>query len=249
MSILFCCGVTESDAQFKFREPPNRQLPNALDREDGDQLWSYFLNSRAQGMFLLEGYLIHRPAQEASQRFFIRLQGDWNRLHEVSTITLWNESGEQSGQQIRIDREVSIIEYFEESDNSWKRVEEGFMNTSIFPGLPLSWEDFLMPYLRWESVDYKGPFRYLGRPAHRYELQNPDERDEPSRLIAVLDEDYAALLELEFVSKNGNMLRRFRVSGFKEFPAGWMFSALVWENRLDRSSVRFELEDYSIPNK
>jgi len=119
-------------------------------------------------------------------------------------------------------------------------------SASLLDGVAFTWLDLLMPYLQWEDVNYLGPDRYLGRPAHRYELLNPDGGSFPARVVVTLDEDYAAMLKVDLYDSNHRLQKRMRIGGFKKFEDNWMASELNWEDRPARSSVKLNV--YSFMN-
>ena len=233
--------VSELAAQFKFREPPNRQLPDTLDRWEGADLWQQFLLARHQGIFTLEGDLSYRPADRPSTQFTLSLEADWNDHQEETLIVLQSPSGERHRRWVRAVINVAEIQYKLSETGNWIPLEGMALGDSIFPDVPLTWQDLLMPFLKWESVLYLGPQRAIGRPAHAFRLTNPNPGVEPAEVEVVIDEDFAALLEVRFFDLSRNLKKRLRVTGFKEFDGGWLFSALVWENRSDRSSTRLEV--------
>lgn len=233
-------------AQFKFREPPNRQLPSALDRDGGERLWQQFLQARRDIRFRMEGGLVHRPSDSASTSYALTLQADWGPDFEETRILLRLPSGESLEQTIRARVDVAELEYMEALSGDWRPLGEIALGQAIFPSLPLTWQDLMMPFLKWEPVTYLGPRRTIGRPAQAFRLSNPVKDVSPAFVDVVLDEDFAALLEATFHSHDGTLLKRLRVTGFKEFPSGWLFSGLVWEDRADRSSTRLEVQHFAL---
>ena len=103
-----------------------------------------------------------------------------------------------------------------------------------------------MPFLKWNTHSYVGPTRYLGRPAHRFEVTNPSPGAFPSRVIITIDEDFLALLRVDYYSIDPSPVRRLRIGGFKQFDDTWMFSELNWENRQSRESMRLSVSHFSM---
>ena len=220
-----------TSAQFKFRQPPNRQDPKALSVFDEEVIWGQFLKARNLGTFTLEGTLVHRPARAASRVVQCRLSGDWSKEEQVTQITLVPDSGDVVEKEIRL---------------PLPDADEAILEKPLFEDLPFTWADVLMPCLQWSDVQYVGPDRYLGRPAHRFRLLNDDPDKSPAMVVVTIDEDYAALLKLDYMNANGDVTRRIRVGGFKQFSNEWMFSELYWEHRLTRESVRLEVSAFSL---
>lgn len=236
----------ELQGQFKFREAPNRQTPSPLQWSDGQALWEQFLQTRQLAQFVLEGQLVFRPPDRASEQYRFSLEADWNEDFEDSQLTLIAPTGEASLRNVRMERSVSEIYYRDSEGEDWTSVEGDWLERTVCSGLPLTWQDLLMPFLNWDSVEYIGPLRFLGRPAHRFQLNNPDADKEPAFVRVVLDEDFASLLEVDTFSTDENRLKHIRVAGFKQFGEAWMFSSLVWENQSDRSSVRLSVDNYQL---
>lgn len=229
-------------AQFKFREPPNRQDPGSLDSEDGMILWNWFLTNRAVGSFSLEGDLVYRPAGAPSISYDYLLEGNWTPASERTRLTIREgESVLLASQVHSIDGRTMVSDCREETEPvpvDWQ--------APLLENLPFSWFDLLMPYLHWDDVQYLGPDRYLGRPAHGFQLLNPDKDALPSNVVVTLDEDYAAVLKVEMYGDGLRVIKRMRVGGFKKFGDEWMVSELTWEDRRSRSSVRLNV--YSFTN-
>ncbi|NDV62525.1 hypothetical protein G0Q06_08690 [Puniceicoccales bacterium CK1056] len=231
--------------QFKFREPPNRQLPDSLNESVGQDFWEWFLYNRAAGVFEIGGILTHRPAGASSVTYNFLMQGDWQTDLQDTSITLTDESGETTSRHvIKEGLQTRMI-------NSDKEIflDEGNWREPVIHGFPITWMDLLMPYYDWEDVVYLGPDRYLGRPAHRYSLANPDPEALPAKVIVTLDADYAAVLKAELLDGKDSIIKRMRVGGIKKFEDNWMFSELNWENRRQRSSIRLKVYSYKTSSR
>ena len=233
-----------SFGQFKFREPPNRQTPDALSGYDEQRIWLDFLSARYLGKFSLNGTLKYRPARKASTSYDFQLKGNWNSKEQLSELKLsrLNEPSFEKTVTIR-DGEVFVLEKNGELIDEVP-LKDDALTIPLTKGLPFTWTDLLMPYLKWKNVTYLGPDRYLGRPAHRFVLTNEDTIDTASKVIVTLDEDYAVLLKSDVLDKDDNVLKRIRVGGFKQFNDEWMFSELYWEQRQSRESVRLKVSDF-----
>lgn len=239
----------EVQGQFKFRETPNRQAPSPLQWSDGQALWDQFLQTRQFAQFVIEGQLVFRPPDRASERYRFLLEADWNKDFEDSQLTLVAPTGETSFRSVRLERSVSEIYYRDSEGEDWSSVNGEWLERTVCQGLALTWQDLLMPFLNWDTVEYVGPLRFLGRPAHRFQLNNPEVDKEPAFVRVVLDEDFASLLEVDIFSTDEKRLKHIRVAGFKQFGEAWMFSSLVWENQSDRSSVRLSVENYRLKSQ
>ena len=226
--------------QFKFREPPNRQMPNLLDESVGQQFWNWFLSNRASGVFQFEGTLTHRPSGSASVTYDLLMRGDWRAQSQETLITLTDISGQSHSWEVDVsDGHARVV------DSTGERLlDEEDWTSPVMEEFPFTWMDLLMPYFDWTDVTYIGPDRYLGRPAHRFSLSNPEPDAFPSSVTVTLDGDYAAVLKADLFDQRGLLLKRMRVGGIKKFEDGWMFSELNWENREARSSIRLKISSY-----
>jgi hypothetical protein len=236
--------AASAHGQFKFREPPNRQDPAALDAPSGELAWKQFLEARSIGFFRLEGSLSYRPPRRSSEAFSLLLEGDWSAESESTSITLVHSDGRRLHQRVVITGAGAAI--LDGSDNPvLKPLPAERLQQPLFEGLPFTWEDLLMPYLHWKPVSYLGPDRYLGRPAHRFMLRNPDPGLSPASVIVTIDRDYAALLSAELYAADASLLKRLRITGFKQFDAAWMFSGLTWEIRDSRESIKLDVLSFA----
>jgi hypothetical protein len=242
MLLLMCPFMAHG--QFKFREPPNRQNPAALEEREGDFIWQRFLHNRAIGSFSMEGSLVYRPRGAPSQSFEVEFLGEWIAGQERSTLLVRHDDGHTEEKTVII-RGNRAFHTADASDACHPLpVEEGALDNPLFADLPFSWSDFLMPYLNWEAVSYIGPDRFLGRPAHRFALANSDPAAFPAKVIVTLDEDFAALLKADLYNDEDKLVKRLRIGGFKQFDEEWMFSELSWSNRLSRESVQFKVDSF-----
>lgn len=230
--------------QFKFREPPNRQQPEILENSTGEFLWAWFLQNRQVGPFHMEGFLSYRPSAAASVRYDFQLTGNWQGAYQETRMTLLGEEGSRIERQVIFQDGVHYRVRETGEGRELLPLDEAAFAEPVTGGLPFAWQDVLMPYLDWEGVQYLGPKRFLGRPAHQFEVRNPQKGGFPERVIVTLDEDYAALLQCDLIDASGFVAERMRVGGFRKFGEEWMFSELVWENRSDRSSVRLKLYSF-----
>jgi len=247
--LLLACGLfllgtlpqTMLLGQFKFRDPPNRQDPAGLDARQGSLLWTAFREARSAGAFSITGVIVYRPNGAPSFRVPVVFSGDWSGPCSQSFITIGESPGMVVEKRIEKRGQGLILLEGEES----RALEEEQLREPLFPGLPVTIHDLLMPYLDWPQVEYLGPDRFLGRPAHRFRLSSPRQEGFPSHAVVTLDEDYAALLEAELFDVSGFSATRIRVGGFRQFEDGWMFSSLVWEDRRERSSLRLDVYSFS----
>lgn len=227
--------------QFKFREPPNRQDPDMLDAAGGQAFWNWFLLNRAAGIFELEGILTYRPAGAASISYRFVMEGNWQDDRQETLVSLSDESGAAVSKQVIRCSGQTVVR-----DSDGERIlQQQDWSLPVMESFPITWMDLLMPYFEWKEVEYLGPDRYLGRPAHRFVLSNPQPGAFPARVTVTLDGDYAAVLKADLHDAYGSLQKRMRVGGIKKFPDGWMFSELTWEDREARSSIRLKLYSYT----
>jgi hypothetical protein len=233
--------------QFKFREAPNRQLPSSLSGEEGDAIWGAFLFGREVGRFALSGTLVHRPPGRSSESYRFRLEGDWSRGREHTVVVLEPETGSPVVKETLVLPEgVFLAQEPEAGEESMRPLSPEELHEPFMEGLPLAREDLLMPFLYWKERFYLGPDRYIGRPAHRFALFNPDEESFPAKVVVTVDEDYAALLKASLFDFDGNLVKRVRVGGFRKFEGEWMFSEIIWEVRSTRESVKLAVDSFSL---
>lgn len=245
--LAFLLLPSPAQAQFKFREPPNRQDPDDLTRREGTTIWETFQRNRALGDFVLQGRLTYRPPRASSRRYGLRLEGDWTNSTRTTAIRLLGPEGTATTKHVRIavSEEGNVVR-LRENESEWKTATGSDLEANLLPGLPLSCNDLLLTFLDWGDPHYKGPDRFLGRPAHVFVLRNPVRDASPRAVEVWLDEDYAAILRIDVFATPDKRTARIRVGGFREFSSGWMFSSLVWENRASRESIRLEVDDFSL---
>ena len=241
---LLCSLPLLLEGQFKFREVPGRKDPARLSGSEPEAVWSAFQGGRQMGWFSIEGKLIYRPAGASSETHDFVLEGVWRAESEETRIRLLRgDKGSRSRTVLTCAGQTWILDG---ERNRVKEIVGEHWEEPIFEELPLTWMDLLMPYLRSERFAYLGPDRFLGRPAHRFEIGQSDSRSLPERVVVTLDEDYAALLQADLFYSSGFRSRRMRIGGFRKFGENWMASELVWENRRERSSIKLEV--YSFMN-
>ncbi len=226
-------------AQFKFREPPGRRPPAALHPDDGALVWERFQLGRAVGSFVLEGELVYRPAREPSRQLFFRMEGDWLPERERTRLILQRDDGTVSAAAVEVRGGAAFaLDDDRPPEAARTPLDDAALARPLVEDLPFSRADLLMPYLHWPAPRYLGPDRHLGRPAHRFELLNPNPDGSPARVVVTLDAAHAALLRADLHEPDGRLARRVRVGGFRRFGEDWMFSELDWENRAARESMR-----------
>ncbi|MEX0325265.1 MAG: hypothetical protein AB3N33_04165 [Puniceicoccaceae bacterium] len=240
-------AVPPLGAQFKFREPPNRQNPDALEEREGDRVWEQFLVNRHIGSFQLEGVLVYRPGRAPSRTYKLQLSGNWQNGSELTRVALTGEDGQHEDKSVLLEGGRTFLVNDQDSRCTEPvAVESGQLDEPIFESLPFTWADLLMPFLNWDNANYEGPDRYLGRPAHRFSLLNPEPQSFPVRVVVTVDEDYAALLKADFHDGDDVRVKRLRIGGFKQFDNEWMFSELTWSNRPQRESVTLRVRSFKL---
>jgi hypothetical protein len=247
---ILCLLVTMpghyANAQFKFRKPPNRQLPSSLDERGGEFVWQQFLWNRAIGKFDLSGSLVYRPARDRSRSYSLSLDANWKPDSETTIVRLAGSLDNIVEQKVVIDGDRQFFLEDPGCPGSLVELTDEEQQDAIASELPVTWFDLLMPYLYWGQPEYMGPERYIGRPAHRYALYNMDSGSVIQKVVVTLDEDYAAILKSDAFDKDDKLIKRMRVAGFKQFGSEWMFSELYWENRSTRDSLRLSVKAFSL---
>lgn len=241
--LLALCGP-DLAAQFKFREPTGRVDPDPLSNMEGMALWNAFQHNRAAGTFSIKGLLVFRPPLAASVDYTVRLDADWRVDHESTRVRISGQDEKVTDVELRRSAEQAILVDYSGEAPDCRDFDESLWQNVIHDGLPFTWTDLMMPYLQWETITYLGPVRYLGRPAHRYELLDTSRDPFPARAVVTLDEDYAAMLRVDLFDAGGSLVQRLRVGGFRKFGDEWMFSELNWEDRATRSSTRLEVSTF-----
>lgn len=246
LSLIILSSSSSLLAQFKFRKPPNRQTPSALDERSGEVVWQQFLWNRAIGKFALSGSLVYRPARDKSKAYSIRLDANWLSDTEETTIQIADSIDDVMQQKVVVDQDRRLFLQQEGCCEPNVELSRDQQQNPISENLPITWFDLLMPYLYWGQPEYLGPERYIGRPAHRYALYNLDSNAGIEKVVVTLDEDYAAILKSDSYDSDDKLVKRMRVAGFKQFGSDWMFSELYWEDRRTRDSLRLSVQSFSI---
>jgi hypothetical protein len=108
------------------------------------------------------------------------------------------------------------------SDNEIFGSEQAIkMTTPLRPGHLLSFADILMPFLDWNSYEYRYPKRAQGRDTHIIRFK------EKTELVDIAyDPAFEAILQFERFDEKEKLLRTFKLLNFKKVQNMWLMKSI-----------------------
>jgi hypothetical protein len=245
--LVFFSGWSVVGAQFKGRPTTARQTPAAISESDGELLIQRFQQNQNIGAFGYRFHLEERPYRSPSLSVTGRLFGYWLQGQRWSRIEL--DGSEHSG-------EISYIMDGSLQPRIWKRADGSFsaipiedMNNPLVPGFSITLFEILMPYLHWEESDYQGPTRIMGRPVHRFVLENPEQDIGPAYVELSIDESYAVMLQLRSYNSDDTERRRWQAAQFKRIGEDWTIGRIDVSDPSSRGRSRLAFTHWCDPSK
>lgn len=245
--LIFCAGCLSADAQLKGRPTPARQTPAAISESDGRLLIERFQQNQDVGRFGYRFHLEERPYRLPSYSVTGRLFGYWMHGQRWTLIELDGVDGTGDIRYLMDGGKLPRIWKWEDDRFSTFPVED--MNEPLAPGFSITLFEILMPYLHWKDSIYQGPTRILGRPVHRFVLENPKENFGPGHVELAIDESYAVMLQLRSYNRDGSEIRRWQAAQFKRMGEDWTIGRIDVSDPEARGRSRLTMTHWCEPSE
>ncbi|MDR2372129.1 MAG: outer membrane lipoprotein-sorting protein [Puniceicoccales bacterium] len=96
------------------------------------------------------------------------------------------------------------------------------LDTPIWPGHLLNFADILMPFLDWNSYEYRHPKRIQGRNTHIVRF-----KESTGRFVDIAyDPTFEAILRFEYLDEKEKLLRTFKLLNFKKIQNMWLMKSI-----------------------
>lgn len=260
MVVLVAISLASSAVQAQTRRgPPTHHDPVELGRRDARELFDEFRQTHIASPFSflielvylprigdsreLEGVLIGAPTDNGpALRVFLAEYASPRQTQETGDVTrhelLMRPSFEGSGRLVENLDTAPRLAFQPLAADAW--------NEPMIEGIPLRPFDLFSLFLGWDNYTYQGSDRVSGRPSHVYLVYPPEEDKRFAAIGAVrlvIDEDFAALLNLEILDETGDVLRELRVRRFKKYDEGrWLAREFDLYDRQSRARVRITVK-------
>jgi hypothetical protein len=118
------------------------------------------------------------------------------------------------------------------------------LDTPLLPGLPIDAFDLGMPFLYWPDARLLSITRVRGRLAHIFVFRPPGNSGVPAQLGAVrafLDTEFHAPVQIEWVGRDGGVIKTFSLFDMKKVGEEWIPRAIDLRDESTRDKGRFSV--------
>lgn len=244
--MLVAIALPALSAQPKgFRPPPNYVTTAKPDQAEGARVLGEFRQMGIAGDYWLEFELRVLPRSGVEHTVAGQLLGSRNESGPVSRLTLPGK-GRLAGEQRWLIQGGPRAAAWQ-----WPGQDEpvtALTAAQLFEpvgGTDLTLFDLQMPFLYWPDFIYEGLARVRGRPAHSFVLYPPADvgagRPGLTGVRVLLDTQFQALVQAEFIGANGAVEKTISVLDLKKVGEQWMVKSIDLRNSVTRDKTRFSV--------
>lgn len=227
------------------------RLPQ-LSAEESRERLDQFRRARLPGDYLLDFELRHLPRVGEEKLFTGYLAGTWAgegaRLRVALEPLGETDGGQSLGLLLQNGPEGFILR--SAGREPAEAVAGAAQFESLYPDLTYSAFDLQMPYLYWPEFRYDGAERVKGRPAQLFTFLPPEAiraaRPELQAVRAAIDDDYLALLRVDYLGVEGEVFKSLQVLNFKKVDGTWMIKAIDLIDARAREKTRFRVRSAAV---
>lgn len=249
IAVLFTTSLLQA-------QPGRGPAPERLDSinpDAGYQVLEALRNARYDGDYIFKFELRHMPRRGQSTLYRGTLFGTWNDAGNQTRIDLdprplgveTTKNGEDRLRLLMQNGTNPWVVRLSESSKSIDQLNQESLYEPLIPGITITPFDLLMPFLYWENASYEGPKRIKGRPAHQFLLSPPADLVDVERgfeqVRIAVDEDYLALLRVDLLDENANVIKSYRILNFKKVSGEWIVKSIDLVDHITREKTRFHI--------
>jgi len=253
VGLFFVC--ISSFGQRPSSEGARRGLER-IDQEEGARRLEAFRRQRLEGDYVFEFELEHKPRRARTVRYDGIMWGSWNEQGAVTRLKILprDEAGGAANGLVEL-----IIQngpnpsawIRRDSSGELTRVEGEALFEPLLPGLVYSVFDLQMPFIYWDEFEYEGPsLVWASRNGQRF-LMIPPENSASARqgikgVRMLLDDDYNALLRIEVIDGDENVMSEFSVERFKKVEGQYIVKRITLTDYPSEDRTTFNVVDASV---
>lgn len=251
--LFFSCLLSVLDAQPRRSSRPSIPDIRGIDQEEGEQLIHDFRRQRMAGDFAFIFDLHHLPHRQQEAHLRGILWGTWNpygalnRLHIQGTQTSEDFLPRGEFRRLLIQNGFQPVawSYGGGDDDSVELLSLSEWTKPLVPPLIFTPFDLIMPFIFWDEFYYQGSSRVRGRPAHQFMFFPPEDfaRDNPEigAVRTSLDTRFNALLQVEVIDADDQVIRTLNVMNFRQVDEQWIVRSVELIDRQTRDRASFEV--------
>jgi Outer membrane lipoprotein-sorting protein len=233
-------------AQKESRPPPNYAQLSPPDQAEGRAIVEGFRQQGIAGDYYLEFELQVLPRHGAEQILLGRLWGSRNAAGPVSRVSVLASSVGSQPTEVRwLIQSGPMPQIWRWKEGAEAPVAPLDLAALFEPmaGTNLTAFDLQMPFLYWPEFVYEGLARMHGRPAHQFLFYLPDEEARRNPTLrgvrAYLDTQYTALVQVELIGENDQVLKTLSVLDLKKIGEQWIVKSVDCRDEATRNKTRF----------
>ena len=223
------------------------ELLREIDHEEGQQRLRSFRQLWVEGDFSLKYTLQYIPRRGKRQEVTGTLWSSNVADGPVSQIRIHSEPGEELF--LKNGPYASALKRTQPS-NAWSKVTTDEWFDPVDETVTITVFDLMMPFIYWNDWNYEGVTKVRGRAAHAFLMLAPKSLEaNPLGLhgvVVFLDESFNAMLKADYVSKDEEVLKSFRLLDLKKVDGVWLPKTIDFLNETTRDKTRLIIKEAAL---
>ncbi|MDA0346427.1 MAG: outer membrane lipoprotein-sorting protein [Verrucomicrobia bacterium] len=223
------------------------ELLREIDHAEGEQRLRSFRQLWVEGDFSLKYTLQYIPRRGKRQEIGGTIWSSNVADGPVSQIRIHSEPEEELF--LRNGPYASVLKRTHPS-KEWSKVTTSGWFDPVDEGVTLTAFDLMMPFIYWNDWHYEGVTKVQGRVAHAFLMVAPKGLDaNPLGLhgvVVFLDESFNAMLKADYVSKEDEVIKSFRLLDLKKVDGVWLPKTVDFLNENTRDKTRLIIKEAAV---
>lgn len=231
----------------------HRDRIQEVDPATGARMLEALRLARLDGDFIFEFEMRHFPRRGSTILYRGSLFGTWNEIGPLTRVEL--EDAPAAG-SLETDAPTGVRLLMQNGPERWiARYDAGSeapkllageaLFEPLIPGFTYSAFDLQMPFLFWDDYEYEGAQRLRGRPAHLFLMKPPPSvqkaAPELQAIRIAVDEDYHALLRVDWINQDDAVEKSYRILNFKRVDGQWLVKSIDLVDETAREKTRLRI--------
>ena len=223
------------------------ELLREIDHAEGEQRLRSFRQMWVEGDFSLKYTLQFIPRRGERQDIAGTIWSSNIADGPVSQIRIHSEPAEDLF--LKNGPYASVLKRTHPS-NEWSKVTTQGWFDPVDKGVTITAFDLMMPFIYWNDWNYEGVTKVRGRVAHAFLMLAPKGLDaNPLGLhgvVVFLDESFNAMLKADYVSKEDEVIKSFRLLDLKKVDGIWLPKTVDFLNERTRDKTRLIIKEAAL---
>lgn len=240
--LCFVVGFQSLHAQKPSQRGRGVPEVSSIDLAEAMERIESFRNQRLKGAYVFDFALRNMPRRGETQSFTGTLWGRWQDSQPQFRLRLNYPIGSSKNLDLIVHSGAEPRAWISYNGERPQPMPDEHLYMPIVPELNYTAFDLALSFMYWEDVEYWGPARVRGQPAHTFIMRAPSALPADIDYVQViLHANYNTLIEAEIINKNGDPIKSLRMRSFKEIQEQWIVSVVDFLDEQSKDKSRFSV--------